>query len=141
MDMRDKHAPFASNGHADVQHMAEERTATQTKLESTVAVDPPLVDHVPTVSGTHACVREDRRCAHGAGDSPADADVDIAIAIHVSASQRIGELSPARDVLRHHASVQTIRVNGSPLLELSRVRLHGIKEATDAKAQETKDTP
>ena len=141
MDMRDKHAPVAYNGHVDVQHMAEERTATQPRLESMVVADLQRAHHALTVSGTHASVQEDRRCAPDVADFPADADADIATAIHVSANQRIGKHSLARDVLRHHAYVQTIRANGSPMLELSKVRLSGIKEAKDTKAEETKDIP
>ena len=139
MDKMDKHARYVSNGHADVQHMAEERMATQPNLEFMVVVDLQRADHALTLSGTHASVQEDRRCAPDAGDFPADADVDIATAILVSANQRIGEHSLARDVLRHHAYVQTIRANGSPMLELSRVHLLGIKEAKNTKVEETRD--
>ena len=139
MDMRDKHAPFAFNGHADVQHMAEERTATQPRLESVVVADLQRADHALTVSGTHAYVQEDRRCAPDAVAFHADADVAIAIDTHVSANQRIEEHSLAQDVLKHHAYVQTIRANGSPMLELSRAHLLGTKEAKDTKVVGTKD--
>ena len=139
MDMRDKHVLYAPNGHADVQHMAEERMATPPNLESMVVEDLQRADHVLTVSGTHASVREDRRCAPDVVAFHADADVVIVTDIHAFANQLTEEHNLAQDVLKHHAYVQTIRANGSPMLELSKAHLHGIKEVKDTKVEGTKD--
>ena len=141
MDKMDRHVKYVTNGHADVQHMAEERMATPPNLESMVVEDLQRADHVLTVSGTHACVQVDRRCAPDAVAFHADADAAIATDIHVSANQLIEEHSLVQDVLKHHAYVQTIRANGSPMLELSKAHLHGIKEVKDTKVEGTKDIP